>query len=183
MCVFLSPSPQSTLLPPSKHLSSSSLSSLYLFLFLSIHFSQFPALYVSLILFSRLFPTFFFSLLIYYSHPSLTLSFFPLTPEIPPSAPELQGIYTPTNSASLLGKEIEWWIKEQSEETDKKLWDEQLYRYVKVFLHVVYCTGWHFTPSCVILQKEWFLSTVRTAHWKVETENIIFLTHLRQMSK
>lgn len=69
-----------------------SLSSLYPFLFLSIHFSHFPALYVSLILFSRLFPTFFFSSLIYYSHPSLALSFFPLTPEIPPSAPELQGV-------------------------------------------------------------------------------------------
>lgn len=87
----------------------------------------------------------------------------------------LQGVQTPTNSASLLGKEIEWWIKEQSEETDKKLWDEQLYRYVKVFLHVVYCTGWHFTQSCVIQQKHWILSTVWTAYWKVEAENITFL--------
>lgn len=39
-------------------------------------------------------------------------------------------------------------------ETDKKLWDERLYRYVKVFLHVLYCTGWHFTQSCVNLQKD-----------------------------
>lgn len=60
---------------------------LYLFLFLSIHFSPFPTFYISFILSSRLFPTFPFPSLIYYSHPSLTLPLSPLTPEIPPSAP------------------------------------------------------------------------------------------------
>ena len=69
----------------------------------------------------------------------------PLTPEIPPSAPGRLDLHQQCFPSE--GKEIEWWIKEQSEETDKKLWEGQLYGYVKVFLHVVYCIGWHFTQS------------------------------------
>lgn len=99
--------------------------SLYLFLFLS------PSptfLCLPRPLSSRLSPTFSSHSLIYYSHP-LADSFFLSHDTWNPSV-RCRAFRPPTKSASLSGKGTRWWIKEQSKETDKKLRDGRLYRYV-----------------------------------------------------
>lgn len=77
---------------------------------------------------SRLSPTFSSHSLIYYSHP-LADSFFLSHDTWNPSV-RCRAFRPPTKSASLSGKGTRWWIKEQSKETDKKLRDGRLYRYV-----------------------------------------------------
>lgn len=102
---------------------------------------------------SRLSPTFSSPSLIYYSHP-LSDSFFLSHDTWNPSV-RCRAFRPPTKSASLSGKGIGWWIKEQSKETDKKLRDGQLYRYVSHRASSLYRLTFN-TVLCVILLKDRF---------------------------